>query len=190
MKIPEPLTHDQVDQLLKNLTKENRDILITHHMTYAIKIANNFIKYSFDIDDLYGIAFESLTKATYQYDPNYGVSYYSFMKNEIYHTLQNYTMKENKYRSQVFIPDQIVDDDGDDLEPSYLVCHDNQYEAVLCKNCIEHTLQKYSINHRLIIFMILSGYNQMMISTYLKVSQGYISKILHKFREEFKKNYM
>lgn len=204
--LPEPLSDEEEDALLQQLSGENRDAicnkLIEHNLRLVIYIAKRFEGPGVESEDLVSIGAIGLIKAVKSYNYDKKIKLATYASRCIENEILMYFRRLVKYRGDVSIDEPLnVDYDGNELLLSDLLAseEDNlpvQMEKDEEKDELHKALEKLGKTEKMIMEMRfgLNGeeeLTQKQVADELGISQSYISrlekKIFSKIRKEMTK---
>lgn len=196
--LPEPLSAEIEQRLLKENTEESRDILIVHNLRLVVYIAKKFDTCSVGIEDLISIGTIGLIKAVNTFCADRNIKLATYASRCIENEILMYLRKTSSQKNEISIDEPLnIDWDGNELLLSDVLGSDGDEIG----RGIELEDERFQLNSFVDLLPVrekqimemrfgMNGYNeytQKQVADTLGISQSYISRLEKRIISKLKK---
>ncbi|MBE3583095.1 MAG: RNA polymerase sporulation sigma factor SigE [Limnochordaceae bacterium] len=199
--LPPPLSPDQEDRLLHNLSCGDESVrtpLIEHNLRLVVYIARKFENTGIAMEDLVSIGTIGLIKAVQTFDPRKKIKLATYASKCIENEILMYLRRVSKMRAEISMDEPLTTDfEGNELRLSDVLWAESNVNKHLDeeeeRNILSHALGRLLPREKVIMelrFGLRDGqeHTQKEVADLLGISQSYISRlekrILRKLRWE------
>ncbi|MBR6510229.1 MAG: sigma-70 family RNA polymerase sigma factor [Clostridia bacterium] len=196
--LPEPLSADTEQELLKENTERSRDLLIIHNLRLVVYIAKKFDTSTVGIEDLISIGTIGLIKAVNTFCADRNIKLATYASRCIENEILMYLRKTSSHKNEISIDEPLnIDWDGNELLLSDVLGSDGDEIG----REIELEDERFQLNSFVDLLPVrekqimemrfgmngYSEYTQKQVADTLGISQSYISRLEKRIINKLKK---